>query len=116
MSDDDGRPAPSIPITWKVGGQTVGTQNLVQQPTEGEVNLFSDTRVKTCASCKFFDRNEKTVQKLRQTDFWRKLKYEYRWRLKYLPGDPDELGLCGAQDGTLVGPTSRACNQYKLKR
>jgi len=117
MSDDDDQiPAPSIPISWKVGGQVVGTQRLVQQPTEGEVNLFSDPRVKTCGSCKFFDRNEKTLEKFRQTDFWRRLKYDYKWKTRYLPGKPEELGLCGVQDGTCVGPQSRACNHYKLKR
>lgn len=117
MADDDERPSPAIPLTWKDGatGEVHSQQMLVQRPTEGEVNVFSQQRVKTCADCKHFDRNEKTLKKFRDTKFFRELVHGYQWKLKYLPGKPEELGLCGVRSGTVVGPTSKACDHYKLK-
>jgi hypothetical protein len=107
---------PNIPVTTKVGGQTVSTQRMVQQPTEREVNHFSNQRVKTCATCKSFQNDEKTNAKIRDTDFWRKIRFDYKWRAQYLPGKAHELGLCAQSNGErMVGPTSGACDLYKLR-
>jgi hypothetical protein len=117
VSDDDQPPVmPDIPVTFRAGGQELKAKTLIKTPTEGEVNLFSDTRIKTCGGCRFFDRNERTMQKFRQTDLYRKLRFDWKWREKYLPGGQfDQLGICGQEPDKATGAVSRACDHYKAK-
>lgn len=120
--DDEAAPVPNIPITYKAGNQT-STSRMIQQPTPGEVGHFSNKRVRTCASCRFFDKNERTDKFIRDNQIFKKMRSEYGWKEpgRYMPtttpGALQELGICGQSQGTrMVGPTSGACDQYRLKR
>lgn len=90
-------------------------QTLVSLPTEEEKELFSNTRVRTCASCKHFRKehfgdNRKLVNK-----FVAALIHDYEWRKEFLGDNPENMGRCGAKDNLVTGPSSLACQSYRPK-
>jgi hypothetical protein len=121
MSDDDdddkpAAPMPNIPVSWSVNGQKIaGAKSLIKQPTEGEVNTFSNQRVRVCPDCKFFQKDEKTDRKIKESGLARKLEHEFKWKPEYMPGKVRELGICRQKNDTVVGPHSKACEYYKVK-
>lgn len=115
MSDEPPIPAPSIPVSWSVNGQKVAGNSLIKQPTEGEVNTFSNQRVRLCPDCKFFQKDAKTDRVLRSSDLIRKLRHEFKWKPEYMPGKVRELGICAQKQDTVVGPASKACEYYKVR-
>lgn len=99
-------------VPTNFGGQD---RQLVHLPTDEEAKLFSQTRVRTCAGCKhfrkeYFGDRPNTVNKFVAT-----LIHDYEWRKEFLGDDPKNMGLCGAKDDVLVGPSSLACESYRPK-
>ncbi len=107
----------AVPITWKAGGteQIVGRDMLVAQPTRAQVNLFSQSRIRTCASCKSFA-HEHFQQKDVKRGFIRAIWEEWGPNgHKYVGDRPDKLGRCRQDERLAVGPNSLACSHYKAK-
>lgn len=107
--------AHGVPVSWKQGGtdQVVGRDMLVQKPTLDQVNLFSNKRVRTCATCKYFAHNHaKPILGSFIAQLWEE------WGPgghRYVGDRPDRLGRCREDAELMVGPSSLACSHYKLK-
>lgn len=74
---------------------------VLREPTKRELELYSDERIRTCGQCKHFDL-EAGRQKMIEEKFFERLTLEQDWKLRHLGAKPDELGLCGESNGTMV--------------
>jgi len=107
-----------VPIEWKAAGsdEVVGRDMLIQQPTQGQVNLFSQARVRTCSGCRSFA-HEHFQQKDVKRGFIRMLWEEWgAGGHRYVGDRPDRLGRCKQDASLAVGPSSLACSHYKALR
>jgi hypothetical protein len=86
--------------------------SMVQAPSPHQLQVFSNSRVRTCGSCKNFARHHFAPH---QAKFLAELKHEYGWEKKLLCEDPDKMGRCTDKGDTIVGPSSLACSNYRAK-
>lgn len=107
----------AVPVQWKSGptGEVVGRDMLIHQPTRSQVNLFSQSRIRTCGGCKHFAHEhfqQKDIKRGFLTALWEEWGPNGH---KYVGDRPDKLGRCKQDSSLAVGPSSLACDHYKAK-
>lgn len=91
------------------------SKSPIVQPTAQQLQMYSETRAKTCGGCKDFNHDE-GQKRLFADGNLTKIVLEYEWQVTHLGGKPHTLGVCGQGDGdTLVSPGGFACPHYRRK-
>lgn len=110
-----GTGAGGIPISWKSGNRTFARDSLIRAPTTEQVNLFTQTRVRTCSMCKHFKPQHFGDKKPIADKFMAQLVHDHQWHPKFIGDDPSKMGRCGEDPSLLVGPNSLGCSAFRAK-
>jgi hypothetical protein len=103
----------SLPIVEN--GKPLDRGAAVYSPSASELKMYGDQRAQVCGNCKFFDLEKGRKEMIRQR-FPERLVQDQRWQLRHLGGKIDEVGLCGASDGSMATTfMAKACDQYRVK-
>lgn len=87
-------------------------RSLIHAPNKTQLKLYSQTRVRTCGDCKHFTKRHFESVK---DKFVATLIHEQEWKTEFLGSDPDKMGICGAKDAVVTGPTHLACSNYRRR-
>lgn len=107
----------SLPVVYKQGGsgKVVKQGEIpVVRPNAGEVGLYGNQRVRTCAECKNFA--PEMLSWRERWEFGMRLVREENWKLSHIGHHIKEIARCREDATLVVGPTSRACDHFTPKR
>ena len=101
-----------LPIDYRAEGGVIAESRLISKPSTSELRAFARTRVRTCGSCKHFNRD--AFQKVAHP-FMKQLVHEMQWDPKFSGDKPENMGRGGQNDELVVGPNSLGCSAYRAK-
>lgn len=93
----------------------VSRVDLVRTPTSRELAVFSDPRMKTCGSCKHFDK-ELGQREIARTKFLAVMTHEVGFQKEHMGAPSEELGICKDRGDMVVGPHTKMCEHYRENR
>ncbi len=107
-----------IPVQWTDGRNQQNVSQSVLLATDRDVKSFGGVQPsRMCGQCRFFDleTGRKEIQRQR---FYERLTREQEWQLKHLGAPIENMGLCGASDGSKITAAltnADKCDQFRNK-